>query len=1420
MAIELAKAYLPIIPSLGSGFKANLHSQVSGAFSGVESIAAASGQKMGKELNKGLEQINARKLRDLGANLSEASQEAKKAGDAVANAQARMAEATEKASRDRAAAKDKVAAATQRVEKAERDHALALKKLEAAEADYARVKSDSGATAKQVEAAEIALHQARNKAADAADNITSEERKALRAREDYIATSKAGIATVKGFAEHVEASKAAFGKAEAGVDKAKKALKDFKAEAAEAAREQAKLAQESEEAAGKTGRAFAGIKGKINASLKGLFDPIRKDAEEMGSVIEREFTDAGKKSGSGFKDAFKGAFAGFAAYVGIHEIVGGFKSSIMAAGDLEQSVGGVDAVFKDNARRIHGWAWGAAQALGLSKNSYNEFATLIGAQLKNAGTPMEELAGKTNSLIGLGADLASMFGGTTAEAVEALSSALKGEMDPIEKYGISLNDATLTAKGLEMGIEKVGGAFDPLQKQLIVQALLFDQSADAQGNFAREADTFQGKLQRAGAAWEDLSAKAGEIFLPVMTRIMGFLGDTALPILDEFVGGIRAFKESWVKADGDITSSGFAGFMEELAFTLRKGYDTMKEWYPVWAPFTAAVGAATGTIVAYKAALTAISIAQGIQTAITTAYAIATGVAEGALWGLTAAQWAAIAPIALIVASIVGLVVGLKMAYDNVGWFRDMVDGAWAWIKDKTAGLVTWWTEVAWPAIGEALAIAGEWFTSLYRDHVEPVFAWIGEVIGAFLSWWNESFVPALSGALQMVGGWFTWLYESVIQPVWTGILVTLTVIGAIILTLFDGIVWAVSTILGPIFTWLWENVISPVFTWITEKIQGFATWWNDTLVPSVAFGIDVLKLGWQSVWDTVSLIWSWIGDKISAAWAWIRDTVLTPLGIFLDIVVGAAFRKLWDTVSLIWSWISDKISSAWTWVRGAVLDPMVSFLDATVGAAFRKLWENVSRVWDQISSKISEAWNWIKTNVLDPMGAYLKNEVIRFFELARDGIGQVWQGIKDLVREPVRFVVETVINGGFIKNYNKLAKFWDGKPLDELSMPDGFKVGGYTGDGPADAVAGIVHKGEYVLPKSATQALIRERGIGFLETLRHYTGHTHGAASGGVAGHCRHCAAASGAAVGHSTTASTSGAPPSGSSGIWGGFQHQISRAGRLFVPKMNFMGVNTENVAKAWMGRSAVEIIAGNGSPSVSFHTGGAGTYGFNAGSSIWMQNAVPGGLREAVLIHELGHALSLHHTMNRGSIMHPLQAGPTWPSALDYGSLVSAWGAPGEGVKTYEGGGGGFDLLGMIAEKLTAPVKKLFEMAQNKFAGNGFVNIPLGFGRKMLDSVVDWISNRGSGNASMGLVTPKLYDRGGIINRGIQLIDHQRDTPDYVLTNTQWAAMYQIAENTANTDAGVHYNFGDVHGGSPEDIARSVEMIRRHNEALALR
>ncbi|HPJ19840.1 MAG TPA: hypothetical protein PK635_12045 [Actinomycetota bacterium] len=275
---------------------------------------------------------------------------------------------------------------------------------------------------------------------------------------------------------------------------------------------------------------------------------ILADTKQFSSAMNRLSGDSGLGKLGGAVKKLGGIMAGAFAVQQVGSFV---KDSVSAASDLQQSVGAIDTVFKSSAAQMHTWAAGAASSVGLTKNEFNELGTLIGTQLKNGGTAMDQLAPKTDQLIRLGADLSSMFGGTTKDAVSALSSALKGERDPIERYGVSLTQAAIDAKAAELGFFKVGGALSSEATQAATLALIMDQTADAHGNFAKESGTFAGQTQRLKAQMSNLGTTIGTALLPMLTSAATWANDKLVPALKTLGEGA---KQLWdILAKGEVT---------------------------------------------------------------------------------------------------------------------------------------------------------------------------------------------------------------------------------------------------------------------------------------------------------------------------------------------------------------------------------------------------------------------------------------------------------------------------------------------------------------------------------------------------------------------------------------------------------------------------------------------------------------------------------------------------------------------------------------------------------------------------------------------------------------------------------------------------------------------------------------------------
>lgn len=269
---------------------------------------------------------------------------------------------------------------------------------------------------------------------------------------------------------------------------------------------------------------------------------IISDARGAQQGFEDTAKSADKLEGS-FGKITKGAGIALAAVVALAAKAGA------AASEAQQAAGGVEAVFGAYAAGVQQQAEAAARNVGLAESQYNNLAVVLGSQLKNMGTPMDAVAGQTEQLISLGADLAATFGGTTADAVGALSSLLRGERDPIERYGVSIKQATIDAKKAELGLSGLTGAADTNADATATLALLYDQTGSAAGQFGREIDSAAGSQQVANALWENAAADLGQVLLPIMTAAATAAADlaegmtensTAVTILLGVVGGLSA----------------------------------------------------------------------------------------------------------------------------------------------------------------------------------------------------------------------------------------------------------------------------------------------------------------------------------------------------------------------------------------------------------------------------------------------------------------------------------------------------------------------------------------------------------------------------------------------------------------------------------------------------------------------------------------------------------------------------------------------------------------------------------------------------------------------------------------------------------------------------------------------------------------
>jgi hypothetical protein len=231
----------------------------------------------------------------------------------------------------------------------------------------------------------------------------------------------------------------------------------------------------------------------------------------------KQLETAGEKAQFAIK---KAAIPAAAALAGLAAAAG---PAISAASDLEENLSKVNVIFGEGAKDIEEFAKTAATALGQSQNAVLTAAGTFGTFGKAAGLGGAELAAFSNDFTALASDLASFNNTSPEEAVNAIGAALRGEAEPLRAFGVLLNDATLKAAALELGIYSGSGALTDQQKILAAQKVIYDQTGDAQGDFAKTSDGLANSQRILSAEIKNLQVEIGKGLLPVVDAVLPFL---------------------------------------------------------------------------------------------------------------------------------------------------------------------------------------------------------------------------------------------------------------------------------------------------------------------------------------------------------------------------------------------------------------------------------------------------------------------------------------------------------------------------------------------------------------------------------------------------------------------------------------------------------------------------------------------------------------------------------------------------------------------------------------------------------------------------------------------------------------------------------------------------------------------------------
>ncbi|HFU0766734.1 TPA: PblA [Streptococcus pneumoniae] len=664
---------------------------------------------------------------------------------------------------------------------------------------------------------------------------------------------------------------------------------------------------------------------QIIPSAKGISGMIQK---EMGGEVASAGVSAGESLGS----KMMGAVSGVIAAAGIGKAIG---ASINEGAALQQSLGGVETLFKDSADKVKGFANEAYKTTGLSANAYMENVT------------------------GFSASLLQSLGGDTDKAAETANMAMIDMSDNANKMGTSMESIQLAYQGfakqnytmldnLKLGY---GGTKQEMQRLLAdaekLTGVKYDinnlsdvysaihtiqENLDITGTTAREAaTTFTGSFESMKSAAQNVLGKLslGEDIQPALQALMEttstFLFGNLIPMIGNILKQIPILILGGIKGVfSGIFGEGLGSIMGSIVTALGSAF------------------------LAFKAFSTVSGLLSGIPAVLTTIKTAVTG-----LFTVMSAN-----PIGIAIAAIAGLTAGLVYFFTQTETGRQIWSSFVAWIKQAWQGIadffvnlwsgisegastlwdgvVTAWNAVVtffsdlWVRIQEAASVAWTAITTAVMAIVQPF-------IDGFMNIWNN-----ISDGLTQIWEGIKMIFQGVwefIKSIFLGailIIINLVIgnfnqLGADLSLIWKGIKNSISMI--------WEG-IKTYFFGVVDVIVGYgiAIFENfSTTLSTIWKGLSAAgKAIFDSFAQILSNIWNTIKSVASSAWEGLKSTVL---GLIDELVQGA--KNAWesmkqgvrDLVSNVTS-IFDGIRNIDLWSAGkAILDGFLGGLKSAWGA-------------------------------------------------------------------------------------------------------------------------------------------------------------------------------------------------------------------------------------------------------------------------------------------------------------------------------------------------------------------------------------------------------------------------------------------------------------------------------------------------------
>ena len=645
---------------------------------------------------------------------------------------------------------------------------------------------------------------------------------------------------------------------------------------------------------------------QIIPSAKGISGMIQK---ELGGEVASAGMSAGQSLGSNLVGTFKKIVAA----AGIGKAL---SATLNEGAALQQSLGGIETLFKDSADKVKGFANEAYKTTGLSANAYMENVTGFSASLlQSLGGDTDKAADIANMAMIDMSDNANKMGTSMGSIQLAYQGFAKQNYTMLDNLKLGYGGTKQEMQRLLADAEKLTGVKYDINNLSDVYSAIhaIQENLDITGTTAREAaTTFTGSFESMKAAAQNVLGKLslGEDIQPALQALMEttstFLFGNLIPMIGNILKQIPNLILGGIKGV-------FSGIFGEGLGSIMGGIVT-------------ALGSA---FLAFKAFSAVSGMLSGIPAVLTTIKTAVTG-----LFTTMSAN-----PIGIAIAAIAALTAGLVYFFTQTEMGRQIWQGFMDWFSGVWQSVAPVLTEV-WNGIVETATTVWNHMMAVVAPIIQAVVDFIRSVWDGISLWWTEN--------------------QGLIQQTFTTVWNAIQTVIQMVMPIIQSIIETAMNILAPFIEATWNNICTVVTT-VWELIKIAIQTAMDVISGIIKAVMQVINGDWSGAWETIKGVGEAIWKGLSAAGKAIFDgfaQILSNIWNTIKSVASSAWEGLKSTVLGLIDGLVQGAQRAWESMKQGVSDLVSNVTSIFDGIRNIDLWSAGKAILDGFLGGLKSAWD------------------------------------------------------------------------------------------------------------------------------------------------------------------------------------------------------------------------------------------------------------------------------------------------------------------------------------------------------------------------------------------------------------------------------------------------------------------------------